>query len=86
MSPLCSEVPDSAKPWAVLCRSEPLPRLPLQNAVQHQAVPLLPGGARVRPGPLPDLRCLRALGLQSGVLQELQHPARPQKGTDSDLA
>lgn len=61
-------------------RSEPLPRLPLQGAVQHEAVSLLPGRARVRPGPLPHVRRRRPLGQQERVLQELQHPARLQEG------
>lgn len=74
-------VPLFEKPTLCSCRSEPLPRLPLQNPVQHQAVPVLPGRAGVRPGPLPDLRGFGALGLQGGLLQELQHPARSQKGS-----
>lgn len=68
------------KPALCSRRSESLPGLPLQNPVQHQAVPVLPGRAGVRPGPLPDLRGFGALGLQGGLLQELQHPARSQKG------
>lgn len=61
-------------------RSEPLPRLPLQGAVQHKAVPVLPGRARVRPRPLPHVRRRRPLGQQERVVQELQHPARLQEG------
>ncbi|XP_045517481.1 histone-lysine N-methyltransferase E(z) isoform X4 [Pieris brassicae] len=38
---------------------EPVPRLPVQGAVQHEAVPVLPGRARVRPRPVLGLRSRR---------------------------
>lgn len=65
---------------ASLWRSKPLSWMPLQGAVQHQAVPVLPGCPRVRPWPLSHLWSCGPLGQQECLMQELQHPAGLQKG------
>lgn len=67
------------------CRPEPFPRLSVQSPVQYQAVPVLPGSERVRPGPLSDLRRRRPLGQQERVLQELLHPERSEEGETARL-
>lgn len=41
-------------------RPEPFPGVSLQGAVQHEAVPVLPGRARVRPRPVLGVRGRRA--------------------------
>ena len=63
---------------------EPLPRLQVQVAVQLEALPVPPGGARVRPGPVPLVRRVRAgaegVGGGSGcrgAVPEREHPAGP---------
>lgn len=46
---------------------------------------LLPGCEGVWPWSVHDLWCCRPLGQQRGVLQELQHPKRPEKGIKGHL-
>ena len=64
----------------VYCRSEPIPGLPVQGAVQHEAVSVLHGGARVRPGRVRHVR-RRPVWQQQSVVSQHLRAAGSQKGT-----